>query len=126
MSPAGLTGMSATVAGLDGTVVATVSRRDEPSPAGGLLAVVGVSGDIDIHSIPLLHNTLTVAIDGNPRVCCDLSEVDFFGAAGANTMLAAHWHAAAAGRHFTVRGVHGLVRRVFAITGLDRVLNSGG
>ena len=114
--------MSARVAGLDGTVIATVARHDEYVPPQGVLAVVDVSGDVDQDSVPLLHNTLTSAIDGNPRVCCDLSEVAFFGASGANTMLAAHWHATTAGRHFTIRGVHGLARRVFGITGLDRVL----
>ena len=123
--PAGATPrtvMSARIAGLDGTVIATVSRYDEDVPPHGVLAVVGVAGDVDQDSVPLLHNTLTSAIDGNPRVCCDLTAVSFFGASGANTMLAAHWHATTAGRHFTVRGVHGLARRVFGITGLDRVL----
>jgi anti-anti-sigma factor len=115
--------MSATVAGFDGTVIATVARNDEYVPSEGLLAVVAVAGDVDHDSAPLLSSTLTSAIDGNPRVCCDLSEVDFFGASGAHTMLAAHWHATTAGRRFTVRGVHGLARRVFGITGLDLVLN---
>jgi anti-anti-sigma factor len=120
--PAAYPALSATVAGFDGAVLATVSRHDESTPSGGVLAVVAVTGDLDRDSAPLLHDTLTAAIDGNPRVCCDLDEVTFFGAAGANTMLAAHWHAAAAGRYFTVRGVHGIARRVFGITGLDRVL----
>ena len=117
--------LSATVAGFDGALIATVSRHDEDHPDNGITAVVEVVGDVDRDSAPLLHSTLVSAIDGNPRVCCDLSAVAFFGASGANTMLAAHWHASAAGRRFTVRGVHGLARRVFDITGLDHVLTGG-
>ena len=65
---------------------------------------------------------LTEALDANPRVCCDLSRVAFFGAAGANVVLAAHLRAPATGRHFTVRGVHGITELVLAITRLDEML----
>ena len=114
--------LSASVAGFDGAVIATISRHNEYVEGSGYTAVVGVVGDVDLDAAPLLHRTLVSAIDGNARVCCDLSEVRFFGASGADTMLAAHWHASAAGRRFSVRGVRGLTRRVFDITGLDRVL----
>jgi anti-sigma B factor antagonist len=84
--------------------------------------VVSVTGDLDADTSPLLHLALTKALDANRWVCCDLSRVDFFGASGANTILAAHQHATGAGRHLTVRGVHGLARLVLAITGLDQVV----
>ena len=59
-------------------------------------------------------------------MCCDLSRVAFCGAAGANIVLAAHLHAAATGRHFTVRGVHRITRLVLAITRLNQMLTITG
>jgi anti-anti-sigma factor len=115
--------VSASVAGFDGVAIATVTRY--PEPAGGVddaLAVVAVSGDVDADSAPLLRMALTEAINSRPRVRCDLHAADFFGAAGANTLLMAHQHATAAGCHFAVRGVHGLARWVLAVTGLDGLL----
>ena len=71
---------------------------------------------------PLLQLALTEALDANPSVCGDLSRVAFCGAAGANAVLAAHLRAAATGRQFTVRGVHGITRLVLSITRLDQTL----
>jgi len=119
-------GVSATVAGFDGVVIGRVTRYREAGLTGPALwqelVVVSVTGDLDADTGPLLHIALTAALDADPNVCCDLSRVAFFGAAGANTVLAAHLHAAATGRHFTVRGVHGLTRLVLAITRLDEIL----
>jgi anti-anti-sigma factor len=97
-----------------GTAVATVSQLGG-APIGS--AVVTVAGEIDEATTPSLSAALTGAIDGHERVCCDLSGVAFFGAAGVNTLLAAHRHAQAAGRIFGVRGAHGTTRRVLEITG---------
>ena len=83
--------------------------------------IVAVTGEIDLDTVALLHIRLIEAIDRGYRVCCDLSQVTFFGAAGANTLLVARCHAAACGRRFSLRGVHGLTRRVITTTGLDRV-----
>jgi anti-anti-sigma factor len=118
--------VSASVADHDGNVIATVTRYCEyPSPgidAGDVLTVVAFTGDIDLDSATLLERVLTTAIDGREKVCCDLSGAAFVGAAGANTLLAAHWYAVEAGRHFAVRGANEMARQVFAITGLDQVL----
>jgi anti-anti-sigma factor len=118
--------VTATVAGHDGTVLCRVTRSRERTSTGPVhrheLIVVSVDGDLDADTSPLLHLALTQALDGVQEVCCDLSGVAFFGAAGANTILAAHLHATATGRRFTVRGVQQNTRRVLAVTGLDAVL----
>jgi anti-anti-sigma factor len=119
-------GVSATIAGYDGVVIGRVTRHREAGPTGSALTqeliVVSVDGDLDADTGPLLHLALTEALDANPNVRCDLSRVAFFGAAGANTVLAAHLRAAATGRQFTVRGVHGITQLVLAITRLDEML----
>ncbi len=118
--------LSATLAGADGTIVATVTRHTEPADSaagdGDALMVVAVAGDVDLDTASLLRIALTQAIDRHPRVCCDLSEVQFFGAAGANILVEAHRHAVSAGRNFGVRGAHGFINRVLHIVGLDEVL----
>jgi anti-anti-sigma factor len=118
--------VSATVAGIDGAVIGTVTTHREAGATGRPSSqppiVISVTGDIDADTSPLLHTALTKALQAHRWVCCDLSRVDFFGAAGANTIVAAHQHATAAGRHLTVRGVHGLTRLVLTITGLDQVV----
>lgn len=122
---------SGTVTGVDGTVLATISRHTEPplsghpgSPAGVALVVVDVVGDLDADTTPLLHAALTHAISHNAQVCCDLSQTGFVGAAAVNTLYAALRDANDAGCDFHVRGVHGFQSRVFEITGLDTVLAS--
>ena len=117
--------MSATLAGPDGTIVVTVTRHTEPadSAAGDdALMVVAVAGDVDLDTASLLRTALTQAIDRHPRVCCDLSEVGFFGAAGANTLVEARRHAVSVGHDFGVRGAHGIICRVLHIVGLDEVI----
>lgn len=125
--PMGPSEVSATLTDGGGAIIATISRHTEAGAAGRLpvdcpLAVVAVAGAIDQDTVCLLGPALTSAINGNDRVCCDLSRVDFFGAAGVHTLLAAHRQAAATGHRFSVRGVHGLPRRVLQITQLDTVL----
>jgi anti-sigma B factor antagonist len=119
-------GVSATVVGFDGVVIGSVTRHREAGLTGPALwqelVVVSVAGDLDADTGPLLHTALTAALDVNPHVCCDLSRVAFFGAAGANAVLAAHLRAAATGRQFTVRGVHGITEQVLAITDVDKML----
>jgi anti-anti-sigma factor len=84
--------------------------------------IVPVAGEVDLDTVALLHTRLIQAINRGYRVCCDLSQVTFFGADGANTLLVAHCHATACGRRFSLRGAHGLTHHVLTTTGLDRVL----
>jgi stage II sporulation protein AA (anti-sigma F factor antagonist) len=131
-------GVSATVAGFDGVVLATVSRHSEavaalPDPveaavnrgatAAGMVGVVAVDGDIDHDTAPLLLLALTESIDGHRLVRCDLSRTAFLAAAGANALLAAHRHALRTGSRLTLHGAHGITRAVLTIVGLDHVLH---
>ena len=80
--------------------------------------VVSVGGDIDIDTAPLVQATLIKALDDAERVCLDLSEVRFFGAAGVRVVITAGSHAAALTRTFRLSGVHGITERVLTLTGL--------
>lgn len=101
--------------GAQAAVSASVPRADEPP-------MITVTGDIDIDTAPLLHQVLIDALRAHPRVCCDLGGVSFFGAAGANALLAGNAYAVGRGADLTVRGVRGMARRVFEITGLSDLL----
>ena len=96
-----------------GPALVTLSRRVEwESVGGGPLSVVRVGGEIDQDTAPLVALALARALDAHASVCCDLSEVTFFGAAGAHALLAAHRRALETGRAFSLRGVHGVADRV--------------
>jgi anti-anti-sigma factor len=85
--------------------------------------VIVISGDLDIDTAVLLRMTLLRALDDHDRVCCDISEVGFFGAAGLNALLSARLYAVERRRILLVRGAHGLAERVLAITGLNEVFD---
>lgn len=94
--------------GFDEAVIVAISRRLEPADGAPesteALIVVDVDGDIDADTAPLLRATLISAVSGHPRVCCDLAGVTFFGAPGANALLAAVRRAEQVGSSFRVRG----------------------
>jgi anti-anti-sigma factor len=121
-----LDGEMATLEDDDGTTVCTVVRRVEPTVtcagAEDTCTIIDVGGDIDHDIAPLLQLALSQALDGRTTVCCDLSDVTFFGAAGANTLLAAHRRATELGCAFFLRGVHGITGRVLAIVDPDRII----
>jgi anti-anti-sigma factor len=119
-------GVSASVAGYDGTVIATITRTVQ-SPAAlagvdGPLSVVTVDGDIDQDTAPLLEQALRLAINDRLRTCLDMRRVDFFGAAGVHVLIAAQSHAASLRHCFVLRGVHGTANQVLTIVGLDRLI----
>jgi anti-anti-sigma factor len=121
-----LDGEIATIEDDDGTLVGTVVRRVEPIATGAgpedRCTIVDVGGDIDHDMAPLLQLALSQALDGRTTVCCDLSNVTFFGAAGANTLLAAHRRATELGCAFFLRGVYGIIERVLAIVDPDKIV----
>ena len=107
----------AAVIGHDGAVIATVSRRLRVGESGPEV-VVSVRGDLDLDTAPLAQATLIQALDDADRVCLDLSEVQFFGAAGVRVVVAARSHARSLGRALRLSGVHGITERILTITGL--------
>lgn len=118
--------MTATVAAPDGGALITVTRHIEPAVAASGsdrdLVIIAVAGQVDLQTVALLRMALMDATARRPHVCCDLSEVTFFGAAGANALVAAQNQADSHGCRFSVRGVHGIVRRILEITRLDQTL----
>ncbi len=111
-------GTSARVAGYDGAVLATISRRTGTgSGPGRSEAIISVDGDLDQDTAPLLRAVLVQELAHWPRVCCDMTGVDFLGAAGVTTLLAAHRRAGELGHAFSVRGVHGVAEHVLVIAG---------
>jgi anti-anti-sigma factor len=96
-------------------------RRDLTEPDQ---LIVTVAGEIDLDTAPVLRDALCDAVEWNPTVCCDLSGVTFFSAAGVSALLAAYHRAASAGTRLTVRGAHGITERVLRISGLAGFLAS--
>jgi anti-sigma B factor antagonist len=121
-------GVRATIADGAETILVTLTRGTGAglAGAGDPLTVVAIEGEIDLNTAPLVRLALSHALDGRTAVCCDLSEVTFFGAAATNTVLAAHQQAAALHLVFFLRGVHGLVGRVLAILDPDRLVARQG
>jgi anti-sigma B factor antagonist len=116
-------GVAISVAGFDGRVIATISRRLESvgdRTDDAPVSVVSVDGDVDLDTAPLLEQALLMAINDRPRTCLDLDHVEFFSAAGVNVLLKAHRHASGLGHSLALHGVHGLTERVLSIMGLDR------
>jgi anti-anti-sigma factor len=116
---------SAVVLGSDGAALTTITRHTERPAGGPPLVVVAVADDIDQDSAPTLRAALTEALAANSQVCCDVSAVTFFGAAGAHTMHDAHRTALARDARFTVRGARGLTREILEFVGLREVLRPG-
>jgi anti-anti-sigma factor len=114
--------LTATVLGRDGCVVFTVSRHLDGNRAASDELVVAATGDLDHDTAPLVEVAVATALDQSRRVCLDLRDVAFFGAAGANTVVAAHLHAVRTDGSFTVRNVPGNAWRVLQITGVDTVV----
>ncbi|GAB7048357.1 STAS domain-containing protein [Catenuloplanes indicus] len=113
---------TATVTGFNGAVIATVSRSLEHADGRTPLAVVSVHGDVDRDTAPLVERTLLRAIDEHPVTWLDVRQVGFFGAAGVHVLVRAHQRAAALGRTFELRGVHGITEQVLTIAGLDHMI----
>jgi len=83
-------------------------------------AVITVAGKVDIVTAPQLgHHLAALAGSGRP-VIADLDQVSFLDAAGLRVLAAAARQAAAAGGSLHVVSARYQVRRVFALTGLDR------
>ena len=86
--------------------------------AGGTATVV-ISGELDISGTPWLAAQLGNVLEDRPeRLVFDLTGVGFIDVAGAR-LIASTAGALPAGRLPVVRGAGPLIRRVFALTGLD-------
>jgi anti-sigma B factor antagonist len=84
------------------------------------VAVIRLAGEVDLLTTDVLRAALrrwsTGA--GPPRVQVDLAEVTLLDAAGPGTLVRAQRDARRSGADVVVCNAHGVVRRVFEVTGL--------
>jgi anti-sigma B factor antagonist len=84
-------------------------------------AVVTAGGEIDVHTSPGLNDALRTGDASSHRIVLDLTAVTFLDSTGLTAMVAALNRARERGGSMTLVGPSGMVRRVLAITELDRV-----
>ncbi|RAO35258.1 hypothetical protein PSN13_02513 [Micromonospora saelicesensis] len=103
-----------------------VTRYTEPTNLSSTISadrmVVAPVGYVDMDTAPRLATALMNAIDSHPEVCCDLTGVGFFSAAGVRVLLLARDRAERVGSRFSIRGAEGITQRVLRITGVERLL----
>jgi anti-anti-sigma factor len=85
--------------------------------------LVTVAGEIDIATASQLRDRLAVLAASGRRLVVDLAQVSFLGAAGLDVLAAAARQAREFGGDLGVASPRPLVRRLFAITGLDRQIS---
>jgi anti-sigma B factor antagonist len=87
----------------------------------GYVLVTAV-GELDISTVSQLRGLLATLTARGPRVIVDLDQVSFVDASGLGVLAGASARAAAAGGSLHVTAATPRVRRVLAVTGLDRHL----
>jgi anti-sigma B factor antagonist len=100
-----------------GPATTVLDVRIRPGP------LVTVSGEVDIASAPQLRDQLLSVIRRRgARLLLDLAGVTFIDCAGINVLLAVRRRAQLEGGSLRVLRASPPVRRIIALTGLDRVL----
>ena len=88
--------------------------------------VVTVSGRADAAAADALELALRSAINSSERVAADLATLDYISSAGLRALLQAGRAAQSRGSEFAVCRANEMVRKVFEISGFDRVLRIQG
>ncbi|MEU8185142.1 STAS domain-containing protein [Micromonospora sp. NPDC049044] len=103
-----------------------MTRFTEPTDLTATISadrmVVAPVGYVDMDTAPRLATALCNAIDSHPEVCCDLTGISFFSAAGVHALLLARDRADRVGSRFSIRGATGVTLRVLRITGVAPLL----
>jgi anti-sigma B factor antagonist len=86
------------------------------------IALVVVSGELDIATGPVILNALMDVVEGSTSVVVDLSGVPLCDARGLSSLLRAHNYASQTGTIVVYARPQPSVRSVLEITGLDQVL----
>ncbi|HTQ92423.1 MAG TPA: STAS domain-containing protein, partial [Streptosporangiaceae bacterium] len=85
--------------------------------------VVAAPDEIDIINAPDLRSALLAAAAGRPgTLVADLTQTRFCDSSGLHTLLAAHKRAQADGGELRLVIPNAAVLRVFALTGIDRMI----
>lgn len=96
------------------------------SAVGGPEAVVTVSGDLDLATVPRLDTELAGVLAGDPgveRVVVDLSGVDFVDSSGLTALIKSNRRAKEDGLAFVLRSPSDRVMRTLKLTQLETVLD---
>jgi anti-sigma B factor antagonist len=87
------------------------------------MPVVAAPEEIDITNAEALRATLlNAAANGHDRLVVDMTQTQFCDSSGLHTLIAAHKRAEAEGREVLLVIPGPAVLRVFALTGMDRVI----
>ncbi|MBW3557532.1 MAG: STAS domain-containing protein [Actinobacteria bacterium] len=87
------------------------------------MARLAVFGDVDAVSAPELEARLSHALDtGCDEVVLDLSGLRFIDSSGLSVLVGVHKQLRDAGRELVIASPPPAARRIFDISGLDRVL----
>jgi anti-sigma B factor antagonist len=88
---------------------------------------VSIIGIVDSLTAPELERELSGLLDeGVKSLLLDLEKTEYLSSAGIRTFLRIAKRLDAAGGALRFRGVHGVVRDVFRVTGVDRLFNLDG
>ncbi|MGN6472834.1 MAG: STAS domain-containing protein [Mycobacteriales bacterium] len=87
-------------------------------------ATVHVEGEVDIATSPQLVTAMHEALAAGRDLTVDLSGATFFGASGLNAIAKALHEAESLGRSLRVINACNTTERLFALTGLDRLLRA--
>ena len=94
-----------------------------PVAVVGGVPVLAAPEEIDITNAEALRSALfTAAAGGNGTLVVDMTQTRFCDSSGLHTLIAAHKRAEAAGREVLLVIPSTTVLRVFALTGMDRVI----
>lgn len=82
-----------------------------------------LTGELDITSVPVLEDRLSRSRTNGVAVRLDLSELDFIDSSGLHALIRAMNEASADGWRLEIdRDVAAQARRLFELTGLDRLI----
>jgi anti-anti-sigma factor len=88
------------------------------------VARVVVQGDLDLDAVPTLDEQLTLLEqDGVKAIIVDLRDLSFIDSTGLRALLDATSRAANDGHRLAIVGAPDPARRLFEITGTERILN---
>jgi anti-sigma B factor antagonist len=94
-----------------------------PVEVVGGVPVVAAPEEIDITNAEALRSALlTAAANGNGTLVVDMTRTRFCDSSGLHTLIAAHKRAGAQGRELLLVIPRTAVLRVFALTGMDKVI----
>jgi anti-sigma B factor antagonist len=86
--------------------------------------IIRVTGELDLHTCTMLHDELAKYVPYRSPVTFDMTAVGFIDSTGIRSLLTLNSDAlGATGEPLRVEGASDASRRLFALTGIDRVLN---